>query len=1265
MKRFLSSVALCGALLFLGLFFLMPSIGAQDNVLPALLNLPAPPPPNPFYRSPLADRDENFLDKKNPPPGDAPIEDLLDYWKHQNQFDRKYTYAPQPDERTIERLMAEVEKKPQTLAELVGVFPETKETAEFVKRLYDEESANRRFDQSWRTAVKKWLTYHSPYFSNELFQTANQAADTEEYVTNQDEVLALARVDWEKAKPLLDRMLGNARAPVSQTLARWAYYKHALAANDELDIDKYRKELQETVENESLQPGNRDLAMDALVEAGDFPGRDEWYYSLLEDETLYELRVGGQVYTGLTTLINHSPGDKYVAKMIELAGSANQTVRNAAVRNLSVLLDANKNPEIIRALVPWLENPKWAKEVSGERMKIVNALRNFAIPESVPGLIAMLNEKQRTTAFIPDANGNTELPTMRSSNTNAAPNVSANYRTQAVESYPYRSYAIMALEKQRSPLAAAPLRQLIAAAENWERQAIVRAALVSNGFTIGEQVEALEAIVKNFSEAPTTTNAAVTNSAAGAVTDNPPLTYTAVNTVSSEPVLVRTQNSDANDLRMILGQQLTIIDDPSDELVKAVIERIALHEKRNPPLASALRNIVQNWKGAAINALLLRDLRDGKSNVFAVLKLLVLREQLREKQLNEVLDVRSGSATALGIAACLLEQTDEYDALLSGDNAEAKTALLGCARLIRAPLAVQKVAAELQSPNKLLALAAERYLEAEDSPAARALVLARHPDEARILGARTAFLPDGVGETSLTSIRSMPLTRELFISVDRKFEKFEPYFFNDYSNDAETEAALRAEIKKDAGLFGVYAYDRNLVKIYQDRAVFSWQDDPARYRERILSAEEFEALKNFLAAARVDELPPFLSGCPNCQGKQLLMLGKGGGRRVFVKAEPLPQFFADLEGIFAEFRKTPARIHYHLEKSVAGFEILFADDNQSVTTLWKNGADFRLLIDDLVLRRQYEKEPEESNAEQADVDNIAEESIDGDGEKDEMMPEEKAAREKARAEELRFARQKQYGSYAWYRFDKTKLLEPVAQPAGVEFIPLADGFAVQPNEQQWKGRAANVEVRGDEEGLYKIKNGHLTKIGAGYYYQPLVTPNGRWAVAGKYSADDDYQLVRVNLLTGREFKVKAAGEYDAAETVANVPALNRVLLFSSYGENEAETGERAGEFMLLDPETGVVQPVSGEARPLLQQTFRPLQPVAGVSDLFWAALPDREKNATEFGVYNAKTLVFKPLLALPRIVFNSLDMWVDEGESKFYFVYEGHLLSAPLPNRTK
>jgi hypothetical protein len=719
----------------------------------------------------------------------------------------------------------------------------------------------------------------------------------------------------------------------------------------------------------------------------------------------------------------------------------------------------------------------------------------------------------------------------------------------------------------------------------------------------------------------------------------------------------RAQTADPNNLKMLLGAQVAGIEEPGDELVKAVIDRISYNEKKNPPIALAMRQIIQNWKGTAINALLLRDLKDGKSNLPAVVKLLIIRKEMREKQPDDIADIRAGNATALGISACLLEQTNDYDAILESDNIEAKTAMLSCARLIRAALPVQKVAVNLKSQNKLLAFAAETYLESEDSPEARQIVLALHPNEAKVLGARIAFIPESPQSINLIS----PFTRDLFVSVDSLFEKFPPYFFYGYqgdgTNENTTEKKLQKEVIENPDLLGVYAYDDNFVRIYKDKTVFSYEDDPARYRERTLSVEEFENLKNFLASQRVDELPPFLSPCQSCEAKELLMLGKAGGRRIFVKAEPLPQFFTELESIFAEFRKQPMQIHYYFEKSVGGLEILFADDNQDAKTLWKDGADFRLVIDDLTLRKQYEKNAEENESEMYDPE-VSED------EDETVTAERKAEMEKLIKKNLELARQKEYGSYTWYKFDKTKLLEPTVQPPGVEFIPPVDGFAVQPSARQWLARAANVEIRADDGGLYKISRGQFTKIRDGYYYKPLVTPNGRWAIATKFSrGEDEYNdsLVRVNLLTNKEFKIKVDSNYGAPEAAAFIPALNKVLLFSSYGEGDTQLSERSGEFFLLDADTGIVQPLKGEARPLLQQTFRALQPLAASPDLFWTALPDRESNATQFGIYNTKTLTFKSLLTIPQISFNSLDLWVDEGENKLYFVYEGQLLALPLP----
>jgi hypothetical protein len=83
----------------------------------------------------------------------------------------------------------------------------------------------------------------------------------------------------------------------------------------------------------------------------------------------------------------------------------------------------------------------------------------------------------------------------------------------------------------------------------------------------------------------------------------------------------------------------------------------------------------------------------------------------------------------------------------------------------------------------------------------------------------------------------------------------------------------------------------------------------------------------------------------------------------------------------------------------------------------------------------------------------------------------------------------------------------------------------------------------------------------------------------------------------------------------------------------------------------------GEVRPLGQLSFRGLQPTSTPGE-YWASIP-RGKAGTLFGIYSTRYFSFKPLLKLPKILFDSEQMWVDEAEKKVYFIHQGHLLSAP------
>ena len=196
----------------------------------------------------------------------------------------------------------------------------------------------------------------------------------------------------------------------------------------------------------------------------------------------------------------------------------------------------------------------------------------------------------------------------------------------------------------------------------------------------------------------------------------------------------------------------------------------------------------------------------------------------------------------------------------------------------------------------------------------------------------------------------------------------------------------------------------------------------------------------------------------------------------------------------------------------------------------------------------------------------------------------------------------------------------------------------------------------------------MTRIRQGNYSEPVVTSNGRWVVASKFSEERGHSLVRVNLINNREYPMRTEN-YGATKPIAYIPSVNKVLV-TSYGEEEdhgeefenstdkASAYDDGRGYYFFDPETGSLTPSVGEVRPIAQQTFRGLQPAVTAGE-FWAAIP-RGTAGTLVGVYSSKTFTFRPILKLPKLIFDSTEMWVDAPAQRVWFTYQGHVLSAPL-----
>ena len=184
----------------------------------------------------------------------------------------------------------------------------------------------------------------------------------------------------------------------------------------------------------------------------------------------------------------------------------------------------------------------------------------------------------------------------------------------------------------------------------------------------------------------------------------------------------------------------------------------------------------------------------------------------------------------------------------------------------------------------------------------------------------------------------------------------------------------------------------------------------------------------------------------------------------------------------------------------------------------------------------------------------------------------------------------------------------------------------------------------------------------GEYRTPFVSPDGNWIIAEKAMPQGADKLVRINVPTGKEFFINTIPPAELIAPQAFVNSLYKFVILrtdSPYRRGRKNVEPQAPEFYLLDPNTGAVQLSKGEFAPLLQQTYRGLQPTGNTSE-YWAAIYDAEKKLTVIGRYNDKTLTLKSVLEIPDISLDSMNIWVDENASKLYFVYEGHLLALPL-----
>jgi hypothetical protein len=1102
---------------------------------------------------------------KTPPDDDAPIGKLIEYWsKYSDAADKDE--IKKPTDKVRYRLFEACEDRPWLLTSLINLMPETSDVCDRLYQLLTNEN-----DQglSWQPLLYGWLMTHSKYFREELVDLAH-SVKSDEYMAN-EALVALAKLDWEVAGPLLESLASSAK-PNLVGLALSLLYQHAIEKNDEMLVENCRKRLKEIVANPGAMGISHSLALGSLMST-EWNGQEDWFISLFNDPVLAGLGEETDSQTSkeasddvskrphiilpprdsppdhessspLSVVISMKPG-KWVPLIAKLIGNNNRTVHDAAVNCLIDYVtdetgDKQLRREAARMLLPWLADRAWSS--APRRLALIYDFGDLELPESVPALISILENDES------DAN---------------------------------RTAAANALCAYRNPGAISALRGALER-EKFEgyREHIVTAIALSGGFSDDEMAAAIEAYARMIS------------------------TSKGEEEISLSAYV---ENKQLLPLKVSIGR---IIHESSEiEITEGLAARLfaRIDELRSnqPEVAKQILMTIREAPLRIADVKLIERISGGTADIDDLKLALEIRDQLQDSVAEELQALFKQRGYISGIAAAVLNDQNRNIGILKGKDSKAQLALLACARYLRDKLPIDSLAGLLNGPDRTLARAVESYLEVEDSAAARKLVIAKHPGKALILG----------------DIYRLGEDQHRHQTVQR------------------WEEMMRREILSPNGVDEIYAlmilstpldFSGVVIRVKGRKAELSLGEVEGRRRIRQLADTEIQELKDFTSRQDVDDLgPQSWEGVDRgvTPNYVYLRVTREAGRRVlldhFGRMPKTPTLHEELSGLFYKLSKSgDFKEHYTLEDKVRGLEVMMADNKQKALMVCMEERQVRVLVEE---------------------------------------------------EEVGSALGGLSKSSEWRSFSSGGFGSATDEPSACRLLDFVSifkkiretGISFEPSEQIQVLRAGESVVfanfSGEGRGIWKLEPGsEPVKILSGDYSAPLLIDNKKLLFAIKSENSDGRNkrtLIRYNTETGQESVITRPQEefYYPAAYLADQ---GKILVTREYDRGNSDQN------YLLDPESGVMQPVKGNFRPLLEQLLRPLQPT-GAPHEYWSTLYDKQRRVTTIGRYNAKSFVFKPLLDLNDIQLRNADIWADVENKKLWFTYQGHLLRLPLPEQVK
>jgi hypothetical protein len=622
--------------------------------------------------------------EEKPPPDDAPVEELIEYWSG-FEADAK---PPEPSPATQRWLLEACERRPGLLPALLQFLPAGSDTHDRLFRLLNEDPED---DGGWKVETRDWLRWNSEYFRDELIAAAREAKDGDESgdtpIVNYADLGALAKLDPEAAKPILETLAASAM-PETSTFALTLLYAQACKDGAAAQT-AYRVRLKSIVADAQAPHGAREGACMSLA-VTEWDGRDEWFLSIFSAQNQRAPQAGSRKnakdreqvadaapsFTPPPIILLNAP-DKFTPLVSRLVGHRDRATHEAAVRYLLYgvaegRMEQEALKKVVQPLLPWLTDANWSA-VEG-RASFIASLSDLEMPEIIPDLIRLLDHDEDDGA---------------------------------------RAAAATVLTRYRDARAVPALKRALAREKgSTGRTHIVTALAQCGGLSDAEMAAAIEA----YAEFALT------------LEDEERWDFYQENTELPLDVSIG----------RILDQSEEIA--ATEGLAVILLDRVKELKRSRPAVAARILKVIEKAPLHVINLDLVRRIGTSEADADAIKFALDIRDDLNKSVGDEIRALLKRGGQASGIAAALLKDEGAQLDILKGADVQARRALLACARLTFDKLPVEVVAKLLDGPPPL-ALAAERYLESEDGAEARRTLYARRPNEALILGAQVGFEP--------------------------------------------------------------------------------------------------------------------------------------------------------------------------------------------------------------------------------------------------------------------------------------------------------------------------------------------------------------------------------------------------------------------------------------------------------------------------------------------------------------------------------------------